>query len=77
MTSKLIEGTRQEKLHSAYRSEVAAIERRYKNVQKLIWFDKPLAKRIAKAAKQADTDAAKWIRQACREKLQREKEMEK
>lgn len=43
-----------------------------KYIQKLIWFDRVLARRIVRAAKQADTDAAKWIRQACREKLERD-----
>lgn len=43
-----------------------------KNEPKLIWFERPLLRQIRRSAKSSDTDAAKWIRQACREKLERE-----
>jgi hypothetical protein len=44
------------------------------NEQKVIWFDKQTLKAIRKSAKASDTDAAKWIRQACREKLERDEQ---
>ena len=41
-------------------------------MQKRLELDAKLFKAITKAAKANDTDAATWIRQACREKLQRD-----
>lgn len=43
-----------------------------KNISKLIWFDNALVRRIERAAKRSDTDVSKWVRAACREKLERD-----